>query len=145
VQERRVLDLSLPKLLLLGVLALIIFGPDQLPRIASQAGKALRDLRRIADNAKTDLTDNLGPEFKDFDVRDLNPRHFVRKHLTEEFNNITNGSDAQTVVTDPLANHPPGSYIVSDAAGDSAGVPGSALATQSLQPGESPPYDSEAT
>ncbi len=38
-------DLSLPKLLVLAVIALVIFGPNELPQIASQAGRALRDLR----------------------------------------------------------------------------------------------------
>ena len=30
-------DLSLPKLLVLAVLALIMFGPDELPKFAAQA------------------------------------------------------------------------------------------------------------
>jgi sec-independent protein translocase protein TatB len=78
-------DLSITKLLILAVLGLMIFGPEQLPRMAAQAGKALRDLRRLAENARTDLTDSLGPEFSDFDFNDLNPRSFVRKHLLEGF------------------------------------------------------------
>jgi len=79
-------DLSIPKLLILAIIGLMIFGPEQLPKIAAQAGKALRDLRRLAENAKSDLSDQLGPEFRDFDFNDLNPRAFVRKHLMEEFN-----------------------------------------------------------
>ena len=78
-------DLSITKLLILAVLGLMIFGPEQLPKMAAQAGKALRDLRRLAENARTDLTDSLGPEFRDFDFNDLNPRSFVRKHLIDGF------------------------------------------------------------
>ena len=48
-------DLSIPKLLVLAVIALVIFGPHELPKIASQAGRALRDLRKIAEGAKNDL------------------------------------------------------------------------------------------
>ncbi len=77
-------DLSITKLLILGVLGLMIFGPEQLPRMAAQAGKALRDLRRMADSARADLSESLGPEFRDFDFADLNPRSFVRKHLMDE-------------------------------------------------------------
>jgi sec-independent protein translocase protein TatB len=80
----QVFDLSITKLLVLGILALVIFGPDQLPKIASQAGKMIRDLRRMAEQAKADLSDGLGPEFADFDVADLNPRAFVRKHLLDD-------------------------------------------------------------
>lgn len=78
-------DLSITKILILGVLGLMIFGPDQLPKMAAQAGRALRDLRRLAENAKADLSDSLGPEFRDFDFNDLNPKSFVRKHLLDDF------------------------------------------------------------
>ena len=78
-------DLSITKLLVLAVIALVIFGPDQLPKIAAQAGRALRELRRLAEGAKADLREGLGPEFADFDFADLNPRNFVRKHLLDDF------------------------------------------------------------
>ena len=74
-------DLSVPKLLVLAVIALVVFGPDQLPKIAAQAGRALRDLRQIAEGAKNDLRDGLGPEFADFEIEDLNPKRLVHKHL----------------------------------------------------------------
>jgi sec-independent protein translocase protein TatB len=116
-----VFDLSFTKLLVLAVIALLIFGPDQLPKIAGQAGRALRDLRRIAESAKADLQEGLGPEFRDFDINDLNPKQFVRKHLWDEFDNGgANGT------TRPRVPH---------------GADGASL----LSPGESPPYDSEAT
>ena len=79
-------DLSLPKLLVLAVLALIVFGPNELPKMAAKAGRALRDLRQIADGAKADLRKGLGPEFSDLDLDDLNPRRFVQKHLLSDLN-----------------------------------------------------------
>jgi sec-independent protein translocase protein TatB len=79
-----VFDLSLGKLLILAVIAIVVFGPHELPKIAKQAGRALRDLRKIAEGAKADLRDGLGPEFDDFDFDDLNPRRFVRKHLLDD-------------------------------------------------------------
>ena len=118
-------DLSFTKILVLAVIALVIFGPDQLPKIARQAGQALRDLRVIAEKAKDDLQEGLGPEFRDFDINDLNPKNFVRKHLWEDFE-ANGGGDGATAVPEP-ARRPE--------------TPGTAL----LSPGESPPYDSEAT
>ena len=83
-EAQALFELSITKILILGVLGLMIFGPEQLPKMAAQAGKALRDLRRMADSARSDLTDSLGPEFRDFDFNDLNPRSFVRKHLLDD-------------------------------------------------------------
>jgi sec-independent protein translocase protein TatB len=126
--ERPVFDLSIGKILVLAVLALVIFGPDQLPKIAGQAGRALRDLRRIAENAKSDLQEGLGPEFRDFDINDLNPKHFVRKHLLDDAGG-GNGNGNGNVAT---AAYGPAQFP------DAMGGP-------RLEPGENPPYDSEAT
>ena len=66
------------------MIAIVVFGPDQLPKMASQAGRTLRELRRLADGATRDIREGLGPEFEDFDLRDLHPGNFVRKHLFED-------------------------------------------------------------
>ena len=96
-------DLSLPKLLVLGVLALLVFGPQKLPQLAAQAGRVLRELRQVAEGAKADLRDGLGPEFSDFD--DLNPRRFVQKHLLADLN--ADGTDAAaTLPAAPLPLRP---------------------------------------
>jgi sec-independent protein translocase protein TatB len=123
-----VFDLSLTKIAVLLVLAVVIFGPDQLPKVAAQAGRTLRELRRMADGARRDLTEGLGPEFGDFDIADLNPRTFVRKHLLDEFEE------------DPVVPEPEPPY---DDTPYADGVPPHSSVT--LSPGESPPYDAEAT
>ncbi|WP_308103323.1 sec-independent translocase [Actinocorallia sp. API 0066] len=69
--------------LVLGVIALVIFG-DKLPTYAKEAARAMRQLRQMAQSAQNDLKAGLGPEFNDFDPRDLNPKNFVRKHLFED-------------------------------------------------------------
>ena len=112
-------DLSLPKLLVLVVVALVIFGPNELPKIASQVGRALRDLRRIAEGAKNDLREGLGPEFAGFEIEDLNPRRFVQKHLIDDLN------------TDLGARQQPARQAAAN------GTP--------LTPGERPPFDPNAT
>ncbi|MDF5755460.1 sec-independent translocase [Spongiactinospora sp. TRM90649] len=68
----------------LVVIALLVFGPEKLPQAAAQAGRTLRNLRQMANNAKQDIRTGLGPDFADFDPSDLNPRNFVRKHLLDD-------------------------------------------------------------
>jgi sec-independent protein translocase protein TatB len=122
-----VFDLSLPKLLVLGVLALLIFGPEQLPKFAAQAGRALRELRRLAEGAQADLRENLGPEFSDFEIGDLHPKNFVRKHLLDDLDDSVNG-DTATAASGSA--YTPSPYEPS---------------LPSLTPGERPPYDIDAT
>ena len=102
-------DLSLPKLLVLAVIALVIFGPNELPKIAAQAGRALRDLRQIAEGAKNDLREGLGPEFADFEIEDLNPKRLVHKHLFGDLNADQAAQQQPAANGTPLTpgEHPP--------------------------------------
>jgi len=77
-------DLSMWKLMVLGVIALIVFGPDRLPQLARDAGRTLRQLREMAQTARTELKAELGDTVGEFDFSDLNPRTFVRKHLLDD-------------------------------------------------------------
>jgi sec-independent protein translocase protein TatB len=77
-------DLSMWKLIVLGVIALVVFGPDRLPQLARDAGRTLRQLREMAQTARTELKSELGDTVGDFDFSDLNPRTFVRKHLLDD-------------------------------------------------------------
>jgi sec-independent protein translocase protein TatB len=124
------LDLNFTKLLVLGVIALIVFGPERLPVVAAQAGRMLRELRRLLDGAKSELQENLPPEFSQLDLADLNPRRFVRKHLMEE---ITGDGVIRNAIAD----------VRSAASG--AAMPDQALPAAVLAPGDRPPYDTEAT
>lgn len=74
-------DIGAPELLVLVVAAVILFGPEKLPELARKATKVLRYVRSMAGNAQEQLSKELGPEFKDLDFRDLNPKAFVQKHL----------------------------------------------------------------
>ena len=134
-------DLSLTKILVLAVIALIVFGPNELPKVAAQAGRMLRDLRKIAEGAKADLRDGLGPEFQDFDFDDLNPKTFVRKHLFDEaeqkalFDQFASTTAATTAAMTPA--------IAAEANGNGNGNGLGSSVT--LREGEQPPFDFEAT
>lgn len=112
-------NIGVGEMLVLVVLALLVFG-ERLPKAAGQAGRALRQLRAMANAAQRDLKAGLGPEFADFDVTDLNPRNFVRKHLLEDIETDFNG-DGLADNADPTAS------------------------SNLLDFGERPPFDPEAT
>jgi sec-independent protein translocase protein TatB len=149
-----VFDLSVTKLLVLAVIALIVFGPKELPKIASQAGRALRDLRRIAEGAKADLREGLGPEFQDFNFEDLNPRRFVQKHLLEEpvttpaapemahANGASMGAATAAATADAGDGTAANGAAANGAAANGAAVNGTRTI---LEAGEDPPFDFEAT
>lgn len=69
------------ELSVLIVLGLFVFGPDRLPGIAAEAGKAVRKLRNYLKGMTDDLKSELGPEVGDLDLASLHPRTFVQKHL----------------------------------------------------------------
>lgn len=78
-------DVGLGEIAVLLILAIFIFGPERLPKMAAELGRGLRQVRRMANSARRDLQEGMGPEMRDFDLADLNPRTFVRKNLFEGF------------------------------------------------------------
>ena len=77
-------DIGLPEFMVLAIVAIFVFGPDKLPDVARQAGKLLRSARSTLTAARSQLSDELGPEFKDLDLRDLHPRTLVQRHLLDD-------------------------------------------------------------
>ncbi|MFY9913251.1 MAG: sec-independent translocase [Nocardioidaceae bacterium] len=77
-------DIGLPEFMVLAVVALFVFGPDRLPEVARQAGKMLRSARQMLTQARSQLSDELGPEFANLDLNELNPRALVKKHLLDD-------------------------------------------------------------
>ncbi|WP_067436889.1 sec-independent translocase [Nocardioides jensenii] len=76
-------DIGLAEMAVIALVAVLVFGPDKLPDLARQAGRFIRQMRTYANAARDDLRNELGPEFADLELRDLDPRTIVRKHLAE--------------------------------------------------------------
>lgn len=77
------LDIGLGESIGIAVVALIVLGPEKLPRYAADAARMLRQVRKMANDAREEVTRELGPELQNLDLADLNPRSLVRKHLLE--------------------------------------------------------------
>jgi len=76
------MDIGWGEMLLLALVALLIFGPDKLPRAAADAGRFVRRVREMAGQARTELQDSAGVDVKSItedlrSVTDLHPRKLV--------------------------------------------------------------------
>ncbi|MFF2325178.1 MULTISPECIES: sec-independent translocase [unclassified Streptomyces] len=76
-------DIGPLELVTLVILGVLIFGPDKLPKVIQDASRFIRKIREFSESAKEDIRTELGPEFKDFEFEDLNPKTFVRKQLMD--------------------------------------------------------------
>lgn len=76
--------LTFEKLLLIGVIAILIIGPDRLPAAAASFARFIRSLRTFADGAKTRMRDELGPEYDDIDWKKLDPRQYDPRRIIRE-------------------------------------------------------------
>ena len=107
--------IGLPEIAIILLVAVMVFGPDKLPEFSRQAGRMLRKAKQFADSARDELRDELGPEYADLELRDLDPRTIVRKHIIEAMNDAEQDAKLKRKGLRPL------------------------------KPGELPPYDVEAT
>lgn len=131
--------------LLLG--ALFIFGPDRLPGLARDAAGALKRLRETVTGARGQIHEQLGPEFdhlRDVDLRTLNPKTFIRKHLLEDeprptiHRRSTNGASAREA-TGAMAAVSAGAVVSSEPNRTSGS--GRRAGDDLIEP----PFDAEAT
>jgi sec-independent protein translocase protein TatB len=74
---------GLPEMAVIIVIGLLVFGPDRMPEFARQAGKFVRQVRTFTHQARDDIRSELGPEFADFELTDLDPRRAIRKHVID--------------------------------------------------------------
>ena len=95
------LDINGPEFLLLLVIAVVLFGPERLPDLARKAARVVQYVRTIAGSAQSQLSKELGPGFEDLDLRDLNPKSFIQKHLLDGVDPIV--ADVKSELTDVAA------------------------------------------
>ena len=85
--------LTFEKLLLIGVIAVFVLGPERLPGYAAKLAQLVRTLRDMANGAKDRMRDEMGPEFDDVDWKKLDPRQYDPRRIIREAL-LDDGSDA---------------------------------------------------
>ena len=93
-------DIGIGELLILGVLGLLVFGPERLPRAAADAGKWIRQIKQMAHNAKTDLADSAGIDLTETmdavkGLTDLHPRKIATSLMADDPDPKSKGTSAQ--------------------------------------------------
>ena len=67
----------------LAILAMLLVGPERLPKLAAQAAQMVKKMRGLASTATAELRENLGPGFEDLQPKDLNPKTFLKKQVSD--------------------------------------------------------------
>ena len=113
------MGIGFAEFMVIGVVALLVFGPDRLPDFARQAGRMVRQVRTLSRQARDDIRSELGPGYADFELTDLDPRRAIRKHIVEAWDDDEDASE------EPRSQKK--------------------AAPETLRAGEIPPYDVDAT
>ena len=124
--------LTFEKLLLIGIIAVFLLGPEKLPHYAAQLGRLVRQLRDMANGAKDRMKDEMGPEFDDVDWKKLDPRQYDPRRIIREALIEDEPMKGQSAVVGRTGSNPDGAYLQRKRAREGA-LTGPA------------PFDSEAT
>jgi sec-independent protein translocase protein TatB len=110
-------DIGLGEIIVIVVVALLVFGPDRLPKVAADAARMLRQVRLMAASARKDLVDAAGLEDDGEmsqtvrDLRDLDPRRAMKGVLSDD-----------PAPTGPASAERPGPGAQGSTSGPGAGV-----------------------
>lgn len=131
--------LTFEKILLIGVIAAVIIGPERLPKAAEAFAKFVRKAGEYLRDTKSRMRDELGPEIDEVDWRKLDPRQYdprriIRDALLEE---SPAPAAAGSVATAPA--------VQADALDARAVSPRVPLARPDFSRDSPPPFDAEAT
>ncbi len=122
-------DINGWEVIVLAIVAVIVLGPERLPVYAAKLARAVRQLKTLADGARAQLKEQLGPDFDDVNWRQYDPRQYDPRKIVRDALMDTNPSPAGTAGpsdTRVWAPEPP---------------PGGAA----YDPGKPTPWDADAT
>ncbi|MEU2300660.1 sec-independent translocase [Streptomyces antibioticus] len=143
-------DIGPLELVTIVVLAVLVFGPDKLPKVIQDVMRTVRKIREFSESAKHDIRQELGPEFKDFEFEDLNPKTFIRKQLDNDelgLKEIRNGFDLKkemAEVTDAVHSRD-GESAAGSAGGSSGARIDMTKKPEAPAADDRPPFDADAT
>lgn len=126
--------LTFEKLVLIGVVAAFIIGPDRLPMVAEKFAGFVRKAGEYVRDTKSKMRDEIGPEIDDVDWRKLDPRQYDPRRIIRDA--LLEDSTAVPAATVPAAT--------ADAATEPI-APRTPLMRPEFTRESPPPFDPEAT
>ncbi|MGD8194946.1 Sec-independent protein translocase TatB [Herbiconiux sp. P18] len=104
--------LTFEKLLLIGIIAVFLLGPERLPGYAAKLAQLVRTVRDMANGAKDRMRDEMGPDFDDVDWKKLDPRQYdprriIREALLDDGSTDAAGTAAAAATVRPAARTRP--------------------------------------
>jgi len=150
---RMELGLTFDKLLLIGIVAVLIIGPERLPKAAETFAHFVRRAGEYLRDTKNKMRDELGPDIDDVDWRKLDPRQYdprriIRDALFEEpsFDAPAASPAKSAASAGSAADTAAGGTIAGGAAGAAIGAASRPAWTRtSFSRSTPPPFDVEAT
>jgi sec-independent protein translocase protein TatB len=79
-----VLDINGWEFVILLVVAMLVIGPDRMPEYAAKLAKLVKQVRGLADTARVQLREQMGPDFDDVDWRQYDPRQYDPRRIVRE-------------------------------------------------------------
>ena len=76
--------LTFDKLIIIGVIALFVIGPERLPHYAAMLGRFVKSAKSMVSGAKERVRDELGPDFDEVDWKKLDPRQYDPRRIIRE-------------------------------------------------------------
>jgi sec-independent protein translocase protein TatB len=121
-----IFGLTFDKLVIIGIIAVVIVGPQRLPAAAARLAQLVRSVRSLARTAQDRVRDEMGPDFDDVDWKKLDPRQYDPRRIIREAL-LEDDDEEPEVVVKPVSKQPKQAIQQNQADGSPA------------------PYDSEAT
>jgi sec-independent protein translocase protein TatB len=91
-----VFDINGWEVIVLAMVAVIVLGPERLPVYAAKLARSVRQLKTLADGARAQLKEQLGPDFDDVNWRQYDPRQYDPRRIVREALMDTGTNDVQT-------------------------------------------------
>ena len=120
-----------PEFIILLIIGVLVIGPQRLPEYTQKLANLVKEVRRMASGAREQIKEEVGIDIDDVDWKKYDPRRIIKEALFDDD-------------TKPVSAGAPAAVAAVSGAAAVAG-PAPERIVERLAPGETAPYDTEAT